>query len=280
MSLLDRLETDLREIAVRTFSDSHVALVDVGRALLAEDGAAGRTEDGRLFAVGLAHDDLGSLQAQNEELCGRLEQLVLEGREHETGSTGGPVTVRLVEDSSLAPATFRVSVDPPGGADASRSGAPEPIAAMPDSGAGDREARAGDEDRLPGNPRLQLAAGGNVEADTATAEGRLVELDLDARRAVIGSAPDANFLLPEGAALPHHLEIVLDQSGMHVARALEGADLKVNGQPAATAMLSDGARMDIGSVSLVYRREISPREAAEGMGGREGGEGSGSPVQA
>jgi hypothetical protein len=276
VSLLARLEADLRDLASRTFSDSRVALVDVGRALIAEDSVAGVPDGSRLFAVGLTGDDLESLSAQSEELCGRLESLVRESREQETGSSGGPVTVRLMSDPSLPPATFRVSVDPPDTA----AGGSGPIAAGVHSGAGHREAHPADDERLPGTPRLQLAAGGHVEGGTATAEGRVVELELDARRAVVGSAPDANLLLPDDAALPHHLEIVLsEESGMHLARALPGADLLVNGQPQTTALLADGARLEIGSISLVYRRDINPREAAEGLGGREGGEGSGDPVQ-
>jgi hypothetical protein len=63
VSLLARLEADLRDLASRTFSDSRVALVDVGRALIAEDSVAGVPDGSRLFAVGLTGDDLESLSA-------------------------------------------------------------------------------------------------------------------------------------------------------------------------------------------------------------------------
>lgn len=269
MSLLTRLETDLRDALARAFTDSRVSLVDVGRALIAEDEASGPTEGRRVFDVTLHPDDLEGLQAHAGAICRRLAELVTDQRTERSGGRGAEVDVRLDSDPRLAPGVFRVHSSPDGlvrssgGDDAVGSH----VIAGSDGATASGDAGPGPAS-LPGRPRLVVVLGGSVVSGTEFAEGQMLELELDEHVAVIGSAPDANLLLPEGMAAPHHVEVRYREDGYHEAVAVGGAPLRVNGQPGARGLLTDGARLELGEIAIVYRRELVARDA--GGGSREG----------
>lgn len=272
MSLLTRLETDLRDALARAFTDSRVSLVDVGRALLAEDEAAGVTDDRRVFDVALHPDDLEGLQAHAGALCRRLTELVTDQRGERSGGRGGDVDVRLDADPRLAPGVFRVHASADGLAP--RPGDDEAVgshviassdgAAVPAA----EETGRSDHASLLGRPRLVVVLGGSVVSGTELADGQMIELELDERVAVLGSAPDANLLLPADMVAPHHVEVRYREDGYHEAVAIGGAPLRVNGQPGARGLLTDGARLELGEVAIVYRREFVGRDASGS--GREG----------
>lgn len=275
MSLLTRLETDLREALARAFTDSRVSLVDVGRAVIAEDQAAGAADGRRVFDVSLHPDDLEGLRAHAGALCRRLAELVTDQRAERAGSRGGDVDVRLEADPGLSPGVFRVYSSADG---ISRSSGGEAVGShVIASAEGGAAAATGGPDAAPatatasdigpgpsalkGRPRLVVVLGGTVVSGTEYAEGRMLELELDEHVAVIGSADDANLLLPAEMAAPQHVEIRYREDGYHEAIALGGAPLRVNGQPAPRGLLTDGSRLDVGDVAVIYRREFVEREA-------------------
>jgi hypothetical protein len=269
VSLLTRLETDLRDALARAFTDSRVSLVDVGRALLVEDEAAGVPDDRRVFDVALHPDDLEGLQAHAGALCRRLSELVADQRAERSGSRGGDVDVRLGADPRLAPGVFRVHASADGLAPGSSGG--EAVGSHVIASSDNPTVRAdgaADQTTLLGRPRLVVVLGGTVVSGTEFAEGEMIELELDERVAVVGSAPDANLLLPADMAAPHHVEVRYREDGYHEAVAIGGAPLRVNGQPGIRGLLTDGARLELGEVAIVYRREFVARDASGA--GREG----------
>jgi hypothetical protein len=268
VSLLTRLETDLRDALARAFTDSRVSLVDVGRALLAEDDARGVTDDRRVFDVALHPDDLEGLQAHAGALCRRLAELVADQRAERSGGRGGNVDVRLDADPRLAPGVFRVQASADGLVPRAGDGETVGARVIASSDGATRPAESADQSRLPGRPRLVVVLGGSVVSGTQFAEGEMIELELDERVAVVGSAPDANLLLPADMVAPHHVEVRYREDGYHEAIAIAGAPLRVNGQPGIRGLLTDGARLELGEVAIVYRREFVARDASGA--GREG----------
>ena len=256
MSLLARLESDLRDSLTRVFIRGSVTVVDLGRALVAEDKRAGASDGPRVFDVWLSPGDLEDLRAHAGSVSERLGELV-SARRTERGAPAGPVDVRLEADRALAPGAFRVEASAEGARSAGGAAVGSHVFASEGS-----EGSGPSPTSLPGRPRLVVVLGGTVVNGTDVAGGDEVELELDEHVAVIGSAPDSNLLLPAGMVAPQHVEIRYRSDGYHEAVALGGAPLRVNGVAGEKGVLTDGARLEVGEVALHYRRELAGREAA------------------
>jgi len=260
VSLLTRLESDLRDSLARVFIRGSVTVVDLGRALVAEDSRSGAPDGPRVFDVWLSPGDLDGLRAHAGSVPERLGELVA-GRRRERGAPEGHVDIRFVPDGTLAPGAFRVQASAEGAPSAGTAAGGTAVGSHVFAGRGTGSGEPAPAS-LPGRPRLVVVLGGTVVNGTDLAAGDEVELELDEHVALIGSAPDSNLLLPAGMVAPQHLEVRYRSDGYHEAVALNGAPLRVNGVAGEKGLLTDGARLELGEVALVYRRELDRREAA------------------
>lgn len=124
--------------------------------------------------------------------------------------------------------------------------------------------------------RLVQSLGGDVMAGTPEAEGLREQVhELGPTPLLVGSDHGAGLRL--AGLRPRHVEIHAAGDG-HVLRDLAPGETKVNGALVDGEIeLADQWRLDLGPVTLVYRRDDSaPRDD----GGRQGGEGSGPAQQA
>lgn len=120
----------------------------------------------------------------------------------------------------------------------------------------------------PGRPRFVLAMGGTARHGSASSEGLEDEIVMVIGRQTIGRAADADIRLHEATVSLRHAEVEVTVEGLARLRDL-GADngVMVDGRPVHEAQLSDGNRVELGEVVLVFKSDL-----ALGAPGRQGGE--------
>jgi len=229
------------------------------------------------FVVDLGDSDHERLAPYSEALTEELAAMVREHAEEARYSFAGPVTVRLSHDAALDTGVFRVH------AEVSADGAVAVPAGPPAHDPG-RSAPADEAGRVAAvasplaGPRLVITVGGSAQQGSPEAAGAEREYALTAAVTRIGRAHDVDLRLDDTAVSRHHAELRRLPDGRSHALVDLGSTngTLVNGRQVQTWELTDGDRIDIGGSALVYREDDEPREP----GGRQGGEGSGAPVQA
>jgi len=228
VGVMDRFERRLDRLVSGTFArafKSEVQPVEVAAALQREcdDRAAivtrGRTIVPNEFAVDLGQHDYDRLAVYAEPLSAELAAMVREHAEEQGYQFVGPVTVRLELVEDLDTGVFRVR------SQAVAGGAPDAV------------------------PPGAVAAPANVSAALETGHSTLA---LTHRHTVLGRGADADLRLDDPSVSRRHAEIVLsDPPRVNDLGSTNGTFL--DGERVQSAELYDGARVGIGSMTLVFR---------------------------
>lgn len=142
-----------------------------------------------------------------------------------------------------------------------QGGAPTRLTLVPD-----QLEEAGGE--APGRPRFVLVKGGTAVHGSSTSQGHEDEIPVMVGRQTVGRAASADIRLHAATVSLRHAEVEVDEDGVVRLRDL-GSDngVQVDGRPVYEAQLSDGNRVELGEVVLVFKSDL-----ALGAPGRQGGE--------
>lgn len=164
----------------------------------------------------------------------------------------GAVAVGFEVGYDLAPGRFRVRARRGGAPDGLSSEAPAPLPGSP----------------LPGRPRLVLPVGGTTEWGTGAASGIERELVLPSGEFVLGRADDADIRVSEPSVSPRHLELSVggEHDSVRVRDLGSVNGTLIDGVPVKHARLVDGNRLQLGDLTLVFRRDAGRDEGRQGEG--------------
>jgi FhaA, N-terminal domain/FHA domain len=227
MGVMDRFERRLDRLVSGTFArafKSEVQPVEVAAALQREcdDRAAivtrGRTMVPNDFSVELGQHDYERLAMYAEPLGAELAAMVREHAEEQAYQFVGPVLVRFELVDDLDTGMFRVLS--------------KAVASGPTAEAG-----------TPTAAPAEVSAA--LEVGTST-------LALTRRHTVLGRGAEADLRLDDPGISRRHAEIVLsDPPRITDLQSTNGT--YVNGERVASAELYDGARIGVGTLTLVFR---------------------------
>lgn len=127
---------------------------------------------------------------------------------------------------------------------------------------------AGQVDPPDGRPRLVRPVGGQVRYGHPASQGVEQEVPLAVGVTTVGRAATADVRLRQATVSPRHAELDVTADGRVRVRDLGSVNgVKVDGVPVAEADLTDGNRLELGEVVLVFKSDL-----ALGAPGRQGGE--------
>ncbi len=223
MGLLENFEQKLDRMVNGAFAKafkSEVQPTEIGAGLTRElDQRAAvisraRTVVPNVFSVELSSDDYTRLTQYEETLCTEFALLVRQHAEAQRYSFVGPAEVTLAEDASLGTGVFRIR-------SSSRQGPGANAAVTPD---------------VEGQPHLEV-------------DGIVYPLGSVTR---LGRGTDMDIRVDDPGCSRHHAEIVLGTDV--VIRDLNSTNgTSVNGRRISSAVLADGARIQLGTTTLTYR---------------------------
>jgi len=227
MGVMDRFERRLDRIVSGTFArafKSEVQPVEVAAALQREcdDRAAivtrGRTMVPNEFDVELGQHDFDRLAMYAEPLGAELAAMVREHADEQGYQFVGPVAVRLVLVDDLDTGMFRI------------------LSAAVASG-----------------PAVEAAGAAPAPASVAAAlEVGSSTLALTRRHTVIGRGPECDVRLDDPGISRRHAEIVLSDPPRITDLSSTNGTF-VDSERVTSAELYDGARIGVGSVTVVFR---------------------------
>ncbi len=187
------------------------------------------------FAVELASGDFARLSPYDRALCDELAEMVSEHAAEQRYTFVGPVSVRMSEAADLDVGVFRIrssvaAADP--GVVSGRRGRPRPSA--------------------PGTPHLLIT----TKAPGGTGGGGEREYPLDAETTVIGRSVECDIRLNDTGVSRRHGEIrrLPDGQFLYVDAGSTNGSL-VNGRAATQVKLVSGDRIELGTATIVFRRE-------------------------
>jgi hypothetical protein len=227
VGVLDRFERRLDRLVNGAFAKAfkaEVQPVEIAAALQREcdDRAAivtrGRTMVPNVFRVELGQHDHDRLSVYAEPLGAELAAMVREHAEQQGYAFVGPVVVRFELVDDLETGLFRVRSEAVAGAPSHPAQVPTPA---------------------PAPVAAALEAGGTTYA-------------LTRRVTVLGRGVDADLRLEDPGVSRRHAEVVLsDPPRINDLGSTNGT--LVDGAPVSSAELYDGARIGLGSTTLVFR---------------------------
>jgi hypothetical protein len=211
--------------ALQRETDNSKNIVGPGKVLVPND-----------FVVELGDHDHARLAEWAEPLGAELAAMVREHAAEQGYSFVGPVTVGFEHVPEISTGVFRVRSGVVAGDVAPPTPAPPPARTpvtppMP--------ARS----TAPGRPRLVLAAG----EDSV--------LLLDKPVTVIGRANECELRLDDPGVSRRHAEVRVNGNDAEIIDLGSTNGIRVNGRAVPSARLVDGDRIDLGSTSLVFRRD-------------------------
>lgn len=227
MGVMDRFERRLDRLVSGAFArafKAEVQPVEIAAALQREcdDRAAivtrGRTMVPNDFAVELGQHDYDRLAMYAEPLGAELAAMVREHAEEQSYQFVGPVVVRFELVDDLDTGMFRVLSKAIASGPAHEAGTPTPAPA---------------------------AVSAALEVGSST-------LALTRRHTVLGRGAEADLRLDDPGISRRHAEIVLsDPPRINDLQSTNGTF--VNGERVSSAELYDGARVGIGTLTIVFR---------------------------
>jgi hypothetical protein len=179
--------------------------------------------------------------------------MVREHAEEQGYSFVGPVTVRFELVPDIDTGVFRVRSGVSAGDvvdGGKRTFAADGASSM--EGAGAPPAGA-----LPGRPRLVVASGGKADQDSPEAHGEEQALFLTHSVTVIGRAAEADLRLNDPGVSRRHAEIRYENGVFLVVDLGSTNGVRVNDAPTSRRQLSPGDRIELGSTTLLFRRDES-----------------------
>jgi Protein of unknown function (DUF3662)/FHA domain len=219
--------------ALQRETDNRKTVVGPGRVHVPND-----------FVVELGDHDHERLAEWSEPLGSELSAMVREHAAEQGYSFVGPVHVGFEHVPEISTGTFRVrsgvvAGETPPEPVAHQQPAPArttaPPAAMPRPG-------------VTGRPRLILAAGGRGGGSEST-------LELAKAVTVLGRANECELRLDDPGISRRHAEIRVNGGEAEIIDLGSTNGIRVNGKAVSSARLLDGDRIDLGSTSLVFRRD-------------------------
>lgn len=262
MGVLQRFERRLGDLVEGAFAKvfkGDVQPVEIASALQREaDDRKNVVGQGKVlvpndFVVELGDHDYSRLSPWAEPLGDELAAMVREHAEEQGYSFVGPVQVRFELAPDVDTATFRVrsgvsAGDIVDGGKLTHAG----------DGASERAAAgAPPAGTLPGRPRLVLATGGKADRDSPEAHGEEQTLFLTHSVTVIGRAPDVDLRLNDPGVSRRHAEIRYENDAFLVLDLGSTNGVRVNNAATTRRQLSPGDRIELGSTTLLFRRDES-----------------------
>jgi hypothetical protein len=199
------------------------------------------------FVVELGDHDHARLAEWAEPLGDELGAMVREHAAEQGYSFVGPVKVGFEHVPESSTVVFRVRSGVVAGDVSPARQTPPPSAGTPVTPA--TPARS----TVPGRPRLVLAVGGN--APPGSAAGAESVLLLDKPVTVIGRANECELHLDDPGVSRRHAEVRVTNNEAEIIDLGSTNGIRVNGRAVPSARLVDGDRIDMGSTSLVFRRD-------------------------
>jgi pSer/pThr/pTyr-binding forkhead associated (FHA) protein len=192
------------------------------------------------FTVELGDHDHARLAEWAEPLGDELAAMVREHASEQGYSFIGPVKVGFEHVPEVGTGVFRIRSTAVAG-----EIPPDPVMAARSPAAPQTRGSAGSE--FAGRPRLIVAAAGAAESSYPLRDAVTV----------IGRANESDLRLEDPGVSRRHAEIRVSGSESEIVDLGSTNGIRVNGKPVPSARLLDGDRIDLGSTSLVFRRDES-----------------------
>jgi hypothetical protein len=226
--------------ALQREADDRKTVVGEGKVLVPND-----------FVVELGEHDHARLEPWSEPLGNELAAMVREHAAEQGYTFVGPVKVALELADGVDTGVFRIrsgvsAGDLVDGGRLVKAGAPASdadAAGPPPPGA------------LPGNPYLVVTTGGKADRSSPQARGEDVAFHLTHAVTVIGRAADCDLRLADPGVSRRHAEIRLENDALVLVDLGSTNGVRVNDTPTARAQLHAGDRIELGSTTLVLRRD-------------------------
>lgn len=226
--------------ALQREADDRKTVVGQGKVLVPND-----------FVVELGQHDFGRLEPWAEPLGDELAAMVREHASEQGYSFVGPIKVRFELVRDIDTGVFRVRSGVSAG-DLVDGGK----LVLSDAAASDAQA-AGPPPRgtLPGRPRLVVATGGKADHNAPEARGEEQTLFLTHSVTVIGRASDADLRLNDPGVSRRHAELRYENGVFLLVDLGSTNGVRVNDVATARRQLSPGDRIELGSTTLLFRRD-------------------------
>jgi Protein of unknown function (DUF3662)/FHA domain len=193
------------------------------------------------FVVELGDHDHERLAEWAGPLGDELGAMVREHATEQGYSFVGPVHFGFEHMPEISTGTFRIRSGVVAG-----EAAPDPVAPQPARTTTPPPAMS--RPGVTGRPRLVLAASGQPGSAEST-------LDLAKAVTVIGRANECELRLDDPGISRRHAEIRVNGGEAEIIDLGSTNGIRVNGKAVPSARLLDGDRIDLGSTSLVFRRD-------------------------
>jgi hypothetical protein len=225
--------------ALQRETDDRKTVVGQGKVLVPND-----------FVVELGQHDYDRLNPWAGPLGDELAAMVREHAADQGYSFVGPVAVALELMPEVDTGTFRVR----GGVSAGDvvDGSKVVMAGSP---ASDVAAAGTPTGALPGRPRLVLTTGGKASVGSPESRGEEQVFLLSHAVTVIGRAADTDLRLNDPGVSRRHAEIRKEGDRFVLVDLGSTNGVRVDDSPVARLPLSNGDRIEIGSTTLVFRRD-------------------------
>ncbi|MBV9291341.1 MAG: DUF3662 and FHA domain-containing protein, partial [Frankiales bacterium] len=202
------------------------------------------------FVVELGQHDYDKLSPWADPLGTELATMVQEHATEQRYTFLGPVTVNLELMPDVDTGTFRIRSGVTAGelVDGGRI-------TTGTAGASDVAGAGTPRHTLPGRPRLVVTTGGKATTGTPESRGEEQTFPLATSVTVIGRASDADLRLNDPGVSRRHAEIRLEAGEFYVVDLGSTNGVRVDNGRVARQQLSNGSRIEIGSTTLVFRRD-------------------------
>jgi hypothetical protein len=228
--------------ALQRETDNRKSIVGPGRVHVPND-----------FVVELGDHDYERLAEWAEPLGDELAAMVREHAAEQGYSFVGPVHVGFEHLPEIGTGVFRIRSGVVAGETPPAPVTPPVTPAR--SPAAPHAPLAPHRSTMTGRPRLVVTAGGHAPQGSPQAAGAETSVVLSKAVTVIGRANDCELRLDDPGVSRRHAEVRVNGNEAEVIDLGSTNGIRVNGNAVPSARLNDGDRIDLGSTSLVFRRD-------------------------